>query len=313
MKLESGSAHFADFKSGELEVHAMVDGDAQGAIDYLRATPVDAMAGGAFSTVEASGPLQANVDVFLPFRDFVNRRILVHARVAGASIARLKSPLAATDVSGEADIDGGQVARADFRGRLLGGAFRAQARSPKNRRVTRTQLEVRGTFAGEALRKAMDLPPAVGINGLSDWHAILKMAPEPARERSLHVSSSLAGLEFKLPEPLAKPYGRPLPSWFESNGRPPPAPRFRLALGRPAARPARVRRRRRRLDARPRRHPVRCRSEPVVTGDSQIVNIGGTVAGQGSTSPGWLPRLRSPDKDSKPLVRLPAFRPAGRR
>jgi uncharacterized protein (TIGR02099 family) len=299
LKLDSGSARFADFKTGEMEVHATAAGDAASGLDYLRATPVDAMVDGAFSTVEASGEVQATIDLFLPFRDFVNRRILVHTHFNGASIARSKSPLIATDVMGDADIDGGQIARADLRGRLLGGNFRAQARAPRNRRVTRTQLELRGTFSGDALRKMLDLPPSVVINGLADWRATLRMVPEPNRERSLHVSSTLAGLEFKLPEPLAKPYGQPLPSWFEIQWPTAPGtgPQIRVALGTvlrgalaPEWGPDGMKLGRAAIQF--------GTGEPVFS-DAQMVNVGGNVGRLDLA--GWL-RLHTPDKDSRPLA-----------
>jgi uncharacterized protein (TIGR02099 family) len=298
LKLESGSARFGDFKTAELEVHAAASGDAASAIEYLRATPVDAMADGAFSLVEASGELQATIDLFLPFKDFVNRRILVHAHVDGGSIARLNSPLAATDVTGDADIDNGQVARADFRGRLLGGNFRAQSRTPRNRRVTRTQLEFHGTFSGDALRKMLDLPPSIAVNGLSDWRATLRMVPEPNRERSLRVSSSLAGLEFKLPEPLAKPYGQPLPSWVEVQWSPMPgaAPQIRLALGtvlRAAVAPESN------ADGlKLGRAAIEFGTDEPVFSDTQTVNVGGSIGRLDLA--GWL-HLFSADKGSRPL------------
>ena len=39
----------------------------------------------------------------------------------------------ATDLNGDFDIDGAQVARADVHGQVLGGTFQMQARAPRNR------------------------------------------------------------------------------------------------------------------------------------------------------------------------------------
>ena len=78
--------------------------------------------------------------------------MLIHGRLDGASINRPGSPTKATEVAGEFDIDGGQVARADIHGQLLGGAFQMQARTPRNKPVTRTQLEFRGTVTADAVR-----------------------------------------------------------------------------------------------------------------------------------------------------------------
>ena len=67
LKVDSAQARFADFKNGELEVHAAAHGDASAAVHYLAATPLDAMAEHAFSSVEAKGPLKTAVDLFFPF------------------------------------------------------------------------------------------------------------------------------------------------------------------------------------------------------------------------------------------------------
>jgi uncharacterized protein YhdP len=54
------------------------------------------------------------------------------------------------------------------------------------------------------LRSALTLPPSIAIGGQTDYRAVLRMAPDPARERTLNISSNLVGLELKLPAPLTK-------------------------------------------------------------------------------------------------------------
>jgi uncharacterized protein YhdP len=206
-------------------------------------------------------------------------------------------PLNATEVNGDFDIEGGQLARADLKGRLLGGAFRATARAPKARPLTRTQIDVRGTLSGEALRTAMGLPAAT-LQGLSDWHAVVKLAPEPARERSLHVSGSLAGLDIKLPQPLSKPYGTSMPSWLDVQWPSSGVTQVNLGLGAIAARRIRARTRcgSRRLAIDSRGDSIRRRRSDLQR--SQIVNIGGSLTRVDLT--GWLHTI-TPDKAGKPL------------
>jgi uncharacterized protein (TIGR02099 family) len=211
----SADARFADFKAGELEIHVGASGDAADALTFLRASPLDASAGHAFSWVEAKGSMQSKVDLFLPFKDFVHRRVLVHGHLEGVTFNRPGSTLMATEVNGDFDFDGAHVARADVRGRMWGGVFQMQGRAQRNRPLNRTQLEFRGTFSGDALRAALALPAGVAIGGQTDWRAALKMAPEPNRERSLRISSSLVGLEMKLPAPLDKAADASMPSWIE--------------------------------------------------------------------------------------------------
>lgn len=223
LKLAGGEAKFADFKTGELDIHVEANGDAGGAMAYLIKSPVNAMADDAFTGVAASGELATKVDLFLPFKDFEHRRVLVSNHLNGVTVSRQGLPLTGTELVGDLDIDGGHVARADIRGRLLGGSFRLLGKAPKKRPLTRTQLEFRGNFSGEAARAALALPAAVTLKGLADWRGTLVMANAPLRERSLKLASSLSGIESNLPEPLTKAYGRPLPtaaeiSWPQDGG-----------------------------------------------------------------------------------------------
>ncbi len=296
LKLESGDARFADFSNGELKIHAAARGDASSALKYLRATPLDELAEHAFSNVEASGPLQATVDLFLPFRDFAHRQVLVHGRLDGASVNRPGSSTMATDVAGEFDIDGGQVARADLRGQLLGGGFQMQARTPRNRPLNRTQLEFRGTVTAEALRAALAMPTSLGLSGQTDWRAVLKITPEPARERSLRISSTLVGFDMKLPAPLDKSAASPLPSWLEIQWPESGAPQGAFALGSLVSSTYA-------LEADPAGMRLAHASMSFGGtesggGDSQILNVGGSV--QRLDLGGWL-RMSSAGKDAKPL------------
>ena len=229
--LESADAHFPDFSNGELRIHASVRGDASSALAYLRATPLEELSDHAFSAVEARGPLQATVDLFLPFKDFAHRQVLVHGRLNGASLKQASSAVVASDVAGDFDLENGQVARADMHGQLLGGGFQMLARTARNKPVTRTQLEFRGTMGADALRTALSVPASISFSGQTDWRAVLKIAPEPARERSLRISSTLVGFELKLPAPLNKAGATPLPSWFEIQWPAAGSPRGSAALG----------------------------------------------------------------------------------
>ena len=67
--VDSGDARFVDFKNGELQIHAALHGDAADALQFLRATPLDALTEHAFSAVEGKGPLKSTVNLFLPVQD----------------------------------------------------------------------------------------------------------------------------------------------------------------------------------------------------------------------------------------------------
>jgi uncharacterized protein (TIGR02099 family) len=294
--VDSGDARFVDFKNGELQIHSTLHGGAADALQFLRATPLDALTDRAFSSVEGKGDLKSSVNLFFPFKQFDQRRVLVHVDLKDASVNRVGSTLAATDLAGEADIDGGQVSHADIRGRVLGGAFQMNARAPRNRAVTRTQLEFRGTFSGDALRGALSLPANVPIGGQADWHGVLKMAPEPTRERSLRITSSLSGLELKLPEPLAKPATRALPSLLEAQWPQSGGVQVRVVLG-SLLRSTMI------MEGdgnatRLGRAAIAFGSAEPVYSDTQAVNVGGTIETLDLT--GWL-KLGAPTKGAKPL------------
>jgi len=294
--LESGDAHFPDFSNGELRIHIGAHGDAANALSFLRTTPLDAISEHVFSSVEATGPLQATVDLFLPFKDFAHRQVLVHGRLDGANINKSGWATMATDVTGDFDIDDGQVAHADIHGQLLGGIFQMQARTPRNKPVTRTQLEFRGTMSAEALRTAFSIPAALSITGQTDWRGVLKITPEPARERSLRLSSTLVGFEMKLPAPLDKTAATPLPSWLEIQWPASGGPQGSFALGSLVSSSYA-------LESDQSGMRLAHASMNFGTGDakaaeSQILNVGGAV--QRLDLGGWL-SLSAPGKDAKPL------------
>ena len=295
--VEFAEARFADFKTGELDIHLGASGDAGDALGFMRATPLDAAAERVFSSVEAQGPMQTKVDLFLPFKDFVHRRVLVHGHLDGVTLNRTGSTAMATDLNGDFDIDGAQVARAEVRGRVLGGTFQMQAKAPRNRPVTRTQLEFRGTLTGDGLRAAMSLPSGISIGGQSDWRGVLKMAPEPNRERSLRLSSSLVGLEIKLPAPLDKAADAPLPSWLDLQWPAGGGAQGRLGLGSvlngsfaldPDAKGMRLA-----------RLALTFGGGESGSSEAQMVNVGGSVGRLDLA--GWL-RLKPAEKNARPLA-----------
>ncbi|MDP9010119.1 MAG: TIGR02099 family protein [Pseudomonadota bacterium] len=296
LALESGDARFPDFSNGELKIRAGVRGDAASALTYLRATPLDAIAEHAFSGVEAKGPLRATVELFLPFKDFEHRQVLIYGHLAGASLNTPGSATMATDVTGDFDIDGGHVTRADIHGQLLGGGFQMQARTARNRLINRTQLELRGTMSADAVRTALSIPASIAISGQTDWRAVLKITPEPARERSLRISSTLVGFDLNLPAPLDKAASAPLPSWFEIQWPAVGGPQGTFTVGSLLSGSYA-------LESDPggmrlAHASMTFGASEAGTGESQILNVGGSV--QRLDLGGWL-HLSAPGKDSKPL------------
>ncbi len=214
VSVSEGAARFVDFRNAELQVRGSASTDAAAVLDFLVATPLDVLAEGAFSSVEASGPLNASVDLFLPLKHFEQRRVLVHSDLRNVHLRYRGAQIVATDLMGNVNLDGVQVATADIRGQLLGGPFQVQSRAPVGK-PTHNQLMIRGVASGPALRNALGLPAGVGLDGQTDWRALVKLAPDPERERSVHISTNLSGLELNFPQPLYKPLGQALPTSVE--------------------------------------------------------------------------------------------------
>ena len=231
ISVDSGEARFADLKNAELNVDAKAAFDASAALRFLRASPLDAKAGRAFSAVSGRGPMSARIKLFFPFKDFAHRRVLIQGAFDGVTLDRPGSALVASGLKGDFTVDGAQLARADIRGRMLGGPFRADAHGSLKKPATRTVVNFRGTLDGDALGAALGLPAADAIRGQAQWHAVLKMIPAPALERSLRVSSNLEGLTLDLPQPLGKPKERAIPAWAEIQWPAADGPVINAALG----------------------------------------------------------------------------------
>ena len=140
------------------------------------------------------------------------------------------------------------------------------------------------------------MPASLSISGQTDWRAVLKITPEPARERSLRISSTLVGFDMKLPAPLDKSAATPLPSWLEIQWPETGGPQGSFALGSLVSSsyalepdPAGMRLA---------HASMSFGGSESGAGDAQILNVGGSV--QRLDLGGWL-RLSAPAKDAKPL------------
>jgi uncharacterized protein (TIGR02099 family) len=298
IKVDRAEARFVDFKTGELQVHAEGGADALAALGYLRATPLNALTDGAFYGFDGKGPVSVGVDLFLPFKEFENRRVLVHAQLNGVSLNHPGLPISASDLRGGVDIDGGNVARADILGQVLGGAVHVTAKAAKKRPLVRTQLDLHGSLNGEALRAALGLPAELALPGAADWQGTIVIAQAPERERSVHLSTNFVGLDSELPEPLRKPTTRSLPSsvdvlWPLSGGT-----QIAVTLG-PVARAAFTFESGAGDDKLTHAAVMFGSGDPVYA-DNQILSVGGRIERLGLD--GWQTLMEGGDKGARPLA-----------
>ena len=122
------------------------------------------------------------------------------------------------------------------------------------------------------------------------------MVPEPARERSLHLSSNLAGLDIKLPAPLTKPAGDSLALSVDTAWLPGGLTQIRVGLGSVARLALNFG-----ADAagsKLQRAALSFGTADPVFSESQLLNVGGQI-GQLDLA-GWL-RLNPGGSGGKPL------------
>jgi hypothetical protein len=154
VNLGSAEARFADFKTGELEVTpppAAMRRRRSTSCARRRWTPWRNMHS---PPSRPKGRSMPSVDAVAAVQGF-RSAARAGARASGRRHAQSHGlDLAASDVVGDFDIDGAQVARADAARPLLGGAFQMQARAPRkpagdaHAAGFSRQLERRGTARG---------------------------------------------------------------------------------------------------------------------------------------------------------------------
>ncbi len=230
LPISAARVRIADFRDAVLTARAETSSDAATALRFLRDSPINAIAHGAFAGWHATGTIGARVHLMFPFKDFVHRRVVVNARLRGVTIGRRGVPFVASDLGGRFTVNQTRIVAADVAGRLLGGPLKIGVR-PARARASGTRLEFAGVAHGAAVATAIGLPPAGRLDGAAAWNARLTILDAPARERRLRLSSDLDGLGVELPAPLDKPADRRMPLSIEVQWPRASVPRIDFALG----------------------------------------------------------------------------------
>ena len=85
LKVETSSAQFVDFRTGELTINGRATGDVGDALGYLQKSPLAENLGNLFADLRGKGPVAAKVDILLPVKDIQEHKVLVTAEVNQAS------------------------------------------------------------------------------------------------------------------------------------------------------------------------------------------------------------------------------------
>jgi len=267
-----------DYRDAELLAHARADGDVGDALRFLQGSPVGPKLGEFFMKLEAQGPFSAQVALDFPFGQFALRTIHVdgavdHVRARVPGLADEFKDLAGSFSLHDRELDVPQLT-----GSVLDGPLKLRARTvagPSGLAGDRVLLiDGAGRVGAARLQPLLGISRGRWLRGSTDWRLQARLprlewrpdpeplppdAPADAQPRirdvevrslpaSVRLDSGLAGLEIKLPEPLAKEAdeARPLradltidPGLADDAPRPPPALR-RRDLARPPAVLARI-------------------------------------------------------------------------
>jgi len=235
--LERAEAHSADMRDAIIAVRGNASGDAGRAIRFLQSSPLAPSFGAAFADLAGTGPVQGEIAMYLPIKDFEKRVVTVKAMLEGVTLRHKAQPFEATAIKGELWVRNREIHAPSLAGRLLGGPLRVSiATTPHADGSLSTQVTAQGSIQGPELRPVARLPANAGITGTADWRGFLAVErsadrAQPARG-TLRLSSDLRGLASKLPEPFAKPadLARPLTLTASFDGV--SGPRIQGQLGR---------------------------------------------------------------------------------
>jgi len=204
----------AEINSGDLRdavfaARSSTRTDAGRAIRMLQATPLAPSLGELFAGLAASGPVQADVAIVLPIKDFERRVVTVMANLDGVTLRPRQQPIEVSDVRGTLWVRNREIQAPALAGRALGGRFDASiATTVLGSGNLRTRIDAQGSLQGASLAPIARMPVNAGLAGATDWQGTLEVERDadpklPARG-TVRLSSDLRGLASTLPEPFAK-------------------------------------------------------------------------------------------------------------
>jgi uncharacterized protein YhdP len=91
----------ADLRDAIFAARGRAETDAARALRMLQATPLAPSFGAAFSGLSATGPVQADVALFLPIKAAERRVVTVQANFDGVTLRHRQQPIELTDIAGD--------------------------------------------------------------------------------------------------------------------------------------------------------------------------------------------------------------------
>jgi uncharacterized protein (TIGR02099 family) len=225
MTLRGATAEVRDWLDSLLLIRADATADAGAVHAFLASSPLAPRLGSAFPRLSGSGPIEGEVVMYLPLRQFADHVITVHGRADGVSLALDGVAEPATGIEGEFWVRNGEFQVPGLTASLLGGDVKvtiASEASPDG--DVETRIDAHGTVDGSRLPRVVRLPLDSGIEGRTTWRGswTLRRPANPAGSVASHIrlDSDLLGLASKLPAPLDKNAAerRPLELEIDTDG-----------------------------------------------------------------------------------------------
>jgi uncharacterized protein (TIGR02099 family) len=209
LRFRDGRADVEDWRESRLVVRAEAAGEAGAVHDFFRTSPVAANLGSIFPRLSVSGPVEGEVVMYLPIKEFSRRSIVVHGRAGGVTLALDGFAEPAQAVEGEFWVRDREFHAPALSARFLGGettASIASSTAPDGEVLTR--VEAGGVADAGRLPRILRLPANAGLEGRTAWRGNWRLTrpanpADPVRNRA-RLESELAGLASGLPAPLGK-------------------------------------------------------------------------------------------------------------
>jgi uncharacterized protein (TIGR02099 family) len=227
----------ADLKQAVFAARGRTETDAGRAIRMLQGTPLAPSFGAMFADLAGAGPVQAELALYLPIKDFDRRVVTVMASLGGVTLRHRQQPFEATEVTGQLWVRNREIQAPALTGRALGGRFEAAITTTLLAGgALRTEVSAAGNVQGAALAPIARMPSNAGLTGTADFRGQLRVernadAKLPARG-TVRITSDLKGLASSLPEPFDKSADRARPLALTASFDGASGPRIEGSLGR---------------------------------------------------------------------------------
>ncbi len=235
--ITAAEANSADYRDSIFALSATARADAGRALRFLQESPLAPSLGSGFADLTGSGPVNGELAMYLPLRDFERRVVTVMTTLGGVKLQLRQQTIEASDLKGVLWVRNREIDAPSISGRLLGGPLQVSIRTTTQKDGSlSTQVNGQGTVAAVPLRPVARLPVNAGVSGTADWRGFLTVERSadrklPARG-TLRLSSDLRGLASKLPEPFAKATESTRPLTISANFGGDGGPRIQAQLGR---------------------------------------------------------------------------------